>query len=579
MAHMIPAFIDPRTLSHGEKEVFRRMRDDPQSANWIVFHSLDIAHPAKRLAAEVDFVILIPTLGMLCLEVKATSEVRRKDGLWYYGSDSIGDPRGPFKQAAAAMHEVRRLISKGAPALSGIVVWSAVLFPYLRFDRNSPEWHPWQVVDRQGFTGGLARACRQVLVNAHRYLQERESAGWYEPAGQRPTPAECAAVVGILRPEFELYQSVRARASERETELKHYTDEQFIALDAMQRNPRVLFEGPAGVGKTLLAMEGARRASAVGRRTLLLCFNRLLAGFLSTEMRHDPAVRVSTLHALMLKTLGNRDVGANAHRTEFWSQELPEAAAVMLLEREDERYIFDEMLVDEAQDILFPLYLDFLDLVLRGGLATGRWRFFGDLEKQALFGSPVPALKELLERRARDVSQYSLRVNCRNVPRIAALSCILGALHPPYLRILRPDGGIEPEMRYHRSQEQQIADLRSTIDAALNTFRAQDIVVLSPRARGSSAERLNAQSGNLRLQPLTEPRRRGLTYATVHAFKGLEAPCIILTDIEHVGDEASQALFYTAVTRAQDRLVVLADEGCRAEVVRSLTAGPMEATG
>src|SRR5262249_54032693 len=161
-----------------------------------------------------------------------------------------------------------------------------------------------QVVDRQGFTSGLARACRQVLANAHHYLQERQSAGGYEPAGQRPTPAECSAGVGILRPEFELYQSVRARADEREAELKRYTDEQFIALDAMQRNPRVLFEGPAGVGKTLLAMEGARRASAVGRRTLLLCFNRLLAGFLSTEMRRDPAVKASTLHALMLEILG-----------------------------------------------------------------------------------------------------------------------------------------------------------------------------------------------------------------------------------------------------------------------------------
>src|SRR5262249_56825415 len=107
----------------------------------------------------------------------------------------------------------------------------------------------------------------------------------------------------------------------------------------------------------------------------------------------------------------------------------------------------------------------------------------------------------------RYLSMSSLRVMCGSVPRIEPLCSFLGALSPPYLRILRPDGGVEPEMRYHRSQEQQIADLRVAIDAALKTFRAQDIVVLSPRARGSSAERLNARSGNLRLQPLTEPRR------------------------------------------------------------------------
>ena len=35
----------------------------------------------------------------------------------------------------------------------------------------------------------------------------------------------------------------------KEQELKHYTEEQFQALDAMDLNERVVFSGPAGTGR------------------------------------------------------------------------------------------------------------------------------------------------------------------------------------------------------------------------------------------------------------------------------------------------------------------------------------------
>jgi phosphate starvation-inducible protein PhoH len=44
----------------------------------------------------------------------------------------------------------------------------------------------------------------------------------------------------------------------REAELKQYIDEQYMALDAMETNSCVVFAGPAGTGKTLLAVEAAK---------------------------------------------------------------------------------------------------------------------------------------------------------------------------------------------------------------------------------------------------------------------------------------------------------------------------------
>jgi len=510
--------------------------------------------------------------------VKATSHLRREAGVWYYGSDPKGDSTGPFRQSSTAMHSLRRKLIERRPELAGVVFWSAVLFPFLRFNVSSNEWHAWQVIDRQGYMSGLGPSCRRVLMSAREYLRHTATANWFQPNSARPSPLEADEIVRVLRPEFEVFQSVRARVAEREAELKRFTGEQYQALDALERNDRVLFEGPAGTGKTILAMEATRRATATDRKVALLCFNRLLGTLLASEMAPS-AAHVSTLHALMLEVRGPRDGVAQTQGNEFWSKELPEAAIDSLLARGDDRYRYDELVVDEAQDLMQPLFLDFLDLCLAGGLRSGRWRLFGDFERQALFGAPTPILADLMSSRAPGTARYALRINCRNVPRIASVSCMLGGLNPPYTRILRPDGGIEPRVTYYEDGASQVRMLRVAIDELIaDGFRPQDIVVLSPRSSGSCAELFAAE--HLRaIMPRSAVVASTTTYTTVHAFKGLEAPCIILTDVETVDGDRASSLFYTAVTRALDRLIILAQTGCRTEVIRRLTAVPQEATG
>src|SRR5437879_2671607 len=141
---MIPDAVHPACASQGERELFHRLRDDPDTRNWIVLHSLDIARHRSQLAGEIDFVVLIPRMGVLCVEVKGCSRMRVENGSWYYGSDPGGDPRGPFRQAAEAMHSLR---SRAAADMPGVPFWTAVVFPYVPFERESVEWHNWQIID------------------------------------------------------------------------------------------------------------------------------------------------------------------------------------------------------------------------------------------------------------------------------------------------------------------------------------------------------------------------------------------------------------------------------------------------
>src|SRR3972149_10176290 len=107
MARMYPPSVFSGTKSPGEVEVFGRLRDDPVPPSWTLLHSLDIASHRSQLVGEADFVIIVPSMGVLCLEVKGCLSVRREQGAWFYGTDPVADRRGPFRQAAEAMHSVR----------------------------------------------------------------------------------------------------------------------------------------------------------------------------------------------------------------------------------------------------------------------------------------------------------------------------------------------------------------------------------------------------------------------------------------------------------------------------------------
>lgn len=567
MARMIPPVIDPDTPSRSEIDIFRRLRDDPQTQEWTVLHSLNVANHRSQVEGEIDFVIIVPNKGILCLEVKSSRDIRRRDGLWYYGRAERGDSRGPFRQASEAMHSLRKFIVQRRPDLSNTVFWSAVAMPLSRFSADSTEWHPWQLINAQSFAARpMSTLVDGILTHARQHLATHRNAKWFQATSQEPYPEQCDAIASLLRGNFEFYESPKDILRRQNEEVRHFTDEQMEALESMDANPRVVFRGPAGTGKTLLAIEAARRAIREGRRPLLLCFNRLLGTWLEDQVRDlGSSLTAATLHHHLV-TVGGNQVPHDPDTT-YWQNELPVQAMDRLLETTDDRFIYDELIIDEAQDILRDVYLDVLDLSVRGGLAAGRWRMFGDFEKQAIYDASNMSVEAFLEERGSHAPVFTLRKNCRNTPRIAAWTQLLGRLTPNYASVLRPDDQIDPILRWYRTSDEQTSAL---IDAIAELYRlgysGQDIVVLSSRASSSAAESIVASPWRDRLKPLAQAVPGAVGYTSIHAFKGREAPAVIVTDVEHVGDHASTALFYIAVSRPLHRLTIIAHERVQAEI-------------
>lgn len=561
MAKLYPPVIDPDTPSPGERSLFERLRYEPATAGWSALHSLDLARHPNQVKGEADFVLLVPGKGVLCLEVKGCQSLRLEQGTWYYGQQQRGDSRGPFKQAYRALQAIKQRLDETRPGLSQrMLIWHAVLFPFVTAKFASAEWNEWEWLSADEWERlPLDQLFGRVLDRAREHLASK---GVYPGA---PTAAECEQVVQLLRPHFEVNESPRRRAERREEELKRYTSEQFRALDMLEDHPQAIFRGPAGSGKTFLAVEAARRAVLQGRRPLVLCYNRLIGEWLQQELAPlGERVRVGTFHHFCQSQVGPmRQDGPD-----FFTERLPKAAWERLACLEDGDR-FDELIIDEAQDLLRPLFLDVLDASLKGGLKQGRWRFFGDFANQRVQESATLTLDQARVSWLNGALPLKLSVNCRNTRRTVWTVEQLTQPVDRYSQVLRTQDYGDPVFQAYAVPSGQEKLLCNVLTELYDDYRPEDIVILSTTERGIASQITTAPWRD-RIRPFAHGLKGYVRHSTIRTFKGLESPVVIITDVQGVERPEVQDLLYVAMTRAQERVILLCHETSTPAILRAL---------
>ena len=455
------------------------------------------------------------------------------------------------------MYSLRSYLEKNNCNLRSIPMLSAVWFTGVRARTllpGSPEWHDWQVMDSEDVKSAPAAILR-TLAAGTTHLDEKIK--YFAYGGVGPDSESAGRIASILRPKFEVATVAGDRRRAREFQLTAFIEEQFLALDAASDNHAALFTGPAGSGKTFLAMESARREIAMGKRGRLLCFNRFLGNRLASDLADLEGLRVGTFHQELIRLARVDRVPAGAG-PEFWNKELPERAIEALIDG-GSPLVSDFLILDELQDIAIDPYLDVLEFMVTGGLEDGRLLFFGDFQRQAIYGNE--AGRDLLQSRVPRLSNHRLMENCRNLPRIGYQVNLLSHLKPGYRRFRRQDDGVDPVFHQYVTGQDQSGLLANAIRGLKDEgYKLNEIVVLSPlRDYSTAATTSDPWLRQILMQADGRAARPGhVHYSTIHAFKGLEAPAVIVTDLDS-GKTADgfDSLLYVGLTRATDRLVAI----------------------
>jgi hypothetical protein len=558
MAMMIPS-IDPATIENeGEREVYIQLRDQLPK-HWVARHHYYACwkdgHRIRE--SEADFILAVPGHGLLFLEVKGSHGYDCSGGTWFRLSkngtrEALGE--SPFDQAGRIKH---RVVGYFAKNLFGVpreefhgIFGQAVIYPFGKV------------------LGALPSSVDPSLMIAYKHmphLQDRLEAAfslWGDAQrAARYNDSVHAKVLAALSESCKLVPVLAADADQDDRKIETVTKSQFASFRGLLSNQRVLVKGTAGSGKTMIALWAANALAEQGKKVLMLCYNRRLAAWLHESNKGRLHFDLCSFFVLC------RELVLQAHlpftpppeederSKDFWGQVAPNLFC-QALDQHPESQKYDVVIVDEAQDF-HPDWWFPVELLLRDP-AAGRLFLFLDPEQAGVYGQghAYPAQMSAI---------YELQENCRNTKRIAAYCGNIIAKQIQSFENSPP--GVVPEITAAApALAQRAQEVRAKVTRFLGEgFSPSRIALLSPFASTSpvSALSLLASIGGLKISGREEDltawlQAKLLWSSTVKTFKGLEADCLIITDIPQVGTTGfSTSDLYVAASRAKHNLVII----------------------
>ena len=488
---------------------------------------------------QCDFVVLVPGAGMVIVEVKGSREIFiANDGLWYRrGQDGLASlvSPSPPEQAMKNMYKLARIVEqKGAwPRFPGRYSW-LVAYP------NGVASNVPAMFDAS--TMVTSRNMHELESRIRHALTQRGSDGKSEYF----TMQTIEAIAAILTSQpFTVVKADTQVDVQQDLELiDKLTRQQFAALRGVFEFPTVAVTGPAGSGKTLLAMWRLQALVESGRRALYVCFNKKLAS--SLRKRHPSlAESIASVDKLFIDLCGQAAIVGELEQ--YFKETLPELAFGRAAEcGHDEKY--DAIIVDEAQDFN-ELRLYALHELLRE--PRSGWTIFTD-RRQDLFRAGVG------DAFGADVI-FKLYHNCRNTMKVNnATNGFLGTGD-----ILSMPGMPEGEVPLVVSCTDRKAMANKAWELARQWSNERGVVVLSPYALKNScmSEHLKGNGMFLSEDLLNMGGVGQVCFSTIRSFKGIEAAAIILVDAGIPSAEPDSAFhmedLYVACTRPTARLAVL----------------------
>jgi superfamily I DNA/RNA helicase len=332
--------------------------------------------------------------------------------------------------------------------------------------------------------------------------------------------------------------------------VNHATDLQVDQLRIARAIPSFVVEGPAGTGKTTMALQKARELVSQNKKVALICYSKGLSKFLQKQVSGwQGPLRpefVGTFHQLV----------------DFWDGKTPQtitqdwwedgAAEEMMkqLGQRNNLQLFDAVVIDEGQDFRDSwwdvIYGSFRTEITYNNELTGSNLFvFGD-SQQSIFGRS--RYKEIA------LPRLTLDVNMRNTEAIGEVVDILTDIEVKTLGPLGP-----PIQHVPTNYESAITEGEVVLQELLDEgWQPGDIAFLTTGSRHKEFHK-NIIERNVNEYWDRYFNGEEVFYSTVQLFKGLERPVVVLAINGWKRDDLIDEFFYVGISRARDLLVIVGE--------------------
>ncbi|MGK7221237.1 NERD domain-containing protein [Kocuria flava] len=505
---LIPPVEYVDSQSTAEREVAELLKAVP-SDDGVAYHSVHLPRHRKQIMGEADFVVLWKG-AILVLEVKGGRLGRSDEGVWYsVDRHGMQHPlrRSPWVQAKDAAFALLDILTQQTGGGDWPFAY-AVVTPHQNLSSDA-EWAPQQHIGLDRMTpAGMERALDALARLARTPPGAPED---FRQQDLRPM-GNLTMISKYLRKEVDAMRTVPDTELIIDRNILSMTDEQIDAMRAFERNPRVMVLGGAGTGKTVVAIEAARRAAADGNSVAFVCGSAGVLQLASELLRGSP-VQLVPFSSIRNEAL------------------------------------FDVVVVDEAQDLLNVEDMSALAETIRGGLDGGRWWVFLDPNNQAhLTGSFDEGVYRELQDSAVVVD---LTKNVRN-PRsvVTTVQSHLGAdLGSPRIGE-GPDASIV--------QARTPGEARQLLERRIRALQEEGVSrkkITIVSAAANPAESVLAVDGRVPSSYKVDDRSYEVVAAA--SIKGLERAHVVVVDVAGLDSPGGRAAAYVAMTRPRYSLYVV----------------------
>ena len=529
MAKFYPTIINSFHSSEGECLVYEAL--SKLNNEYVVFHSYRWLGEInqRRSEGEADFVVLHPQKGILSIEVKAGS-IAYYNGNWIQTNRHTKESKiiDPVGQAAESQYRIQNYLRRhfnGQIPVVGRAVW----FPSVSI--HDKITLPLEVNRDIIFDVGSLDNPAKDLDKAFSY--------WKLNLGAIRTELcihDFKNVIKLLMPSFKIVESVASTAFESKRSYIQMTRQQASILNFLQEQPTAVIHGPAGTGKTMLAIEKANMLASKGEKVLYLCFNEFLVSYLKEHYR-DTGIIFHNIRSLAEELMPHVECSI--------SEIIPRFTEYFQNEYDDCLWSYNNVVIDEGQDIPESI-LEHISILT--DMLNGHYYVFYDKNQYIMMHKSIHWLDTYGDCR------LVLYKNCRNTAEIARTigTTVENIKKDVYINDL---SGIIPKGSFYKTPKELIAVVSDFVTRMLqDKLKVEDVVILTIDSVKNSMLQNNMHIGSIPIS--TTPKKGHILFTSVRKFKGLEAKAILLIDIyvDKLDDELHKRLIYVGCSRASTYL-------------------------